>query len=104
MDRLNYYASNSTTEELSNRADAAAGFNHLMDSLNFLIEGAEGTREEKDRCKGEVYSEVIIPGLKDIYEEAVHMVLFGITRKRPISRYRPFQEPRKEYVETEEED
>lgn len=86
--------------------NAADCFHTLMEDLDGLIERCDEPEELKIKAKKDIYTDIIIPGLKRLYQECVDYVLWGTTRsisRRPRNYYSGVAVER-DYTDNEEED
>ena len=59
-------------------------FNTLMQNMERLIDRCDATEDEKTKIRKDVYTDVVLPGLKGLYQDALDYILWG---RRPRGHY-----------------
>lgn len=82
-------------------------FYTLMMNMQDLIGRCDATEEEKTKLRKDIYTDVVIPGLKSLYRDALDYILWGHLPRRDLinhSVYHRYARVERDYTEDEEED
>ncbi len=86
-------------------------FNKLMLNMEDLIARCDANEEEKMKLRKDIYTDVVIPDLKELYQDAINYILWNrIPRRnsRPLhTNYHSYTRIERDYgdeEETEDED
>lgn len=86
--------------------DADEVYGILMDNLTILIHQCEESEEKRNKITKDVYTDVIIPGIKDTYQKAIEYILWGDCSRPRVSRRNYYGGIRldRDYTDDEKED